>query len=279
MKTLELNFLKEAMEKPNLIKQDKAWLDHIKPYLAAIKPTFIKDGWNNYSAEDFFVSLGTRDKREVVTLADGRKATIEQLQLIWKILGTTSRSDILASSMSQIEFPQYSAAVPIGMLALKETYGIKYSQWDLHSKHPKSDVFNAMLLGKSLANIPQVRQHLNSIHPNAMYEEEDEQAEDHHPDDAGYDCFDPQQQLLWRKQILRDGMVKSTEYAKLAKLFPNIHPLGYHTVPKIYWCMLTQTWIFDPSIRIPSMITDIEDFDTLPKPLEEINLATNGLPW
>ena len=124
MKTVDVDFLKQALTQPNLIKQDKAWFSHIKPYLTAYKPKMGKDGM--YSLDDYFNSLGQIPKNEMVG-----KIKTEEVHLIWKILGKFNRSELLASSMSQITHPEYSAAVPIGMQAMREVYGIKYGSWNL----------------------------------------------------------------------------------------------------------------------------------------------------
>jgi hypothetical protein len=41
--------------------------------------------------------------------------------------------------------------------------------------------------------------------------------------------------------------------------------------------MLTQTWIFDPKIRHPNMITNLLDWDKPAKPLEELT-SVQGFP-
>lgn len=283
MKTLQLSFLQEALANPKLLKQDRDWLTHIKPYLAAVKPRQF-NSYGKYDANAYFTNLGSGKITSVEV--NGTEVSIEVIKTIWRILAKYTRSEILPASTTQIAYPQYSAAVPIGMAAFRDAYGIKYSSWDFDESSPYTSMFKNMLLGRSLATIYQVGTYLNFIQGINDYYPEYAFTDELYVDDnnTGFsfdpklykqedmeDPLDPKTQKKWRDQITKNGQVGTGEYSKLAKLYPNSHYLGYDNISKFFWCMLTQTWIFEPSVRHPDMITQFNqhDFDSLATPISE----------
>lgn len=256
--SVSLPFLVAARNDPKVLNQTSAWLTHIRPVLALAKP---KELSTSALLELLKIDQELGIVHKVVI-------TNKHLQYIYAILALHSRSEYITSSITT---PEYSAAVPIALQAYKEHWGIKYSRWNLDN-----DYMNAAVLGKGLRDLLKVRDYLIDINSQFASPANDSEVGDSEYEDSlgisskeSYNPFDPKQQKLWRAQTTANGEIKSTMYSRLKRVFPAAHPLGSTNVPKIYWCMLTQTWIFDPRVRHPDMITDLLDFDNLVDPLEE----------
>lgn len=257
---LNLSFLKEAVENPKVLKSDKSWMSHIKPILASVKFK------NVVSSDSLFQYL-----KQDIELANGY--TTEHVRLIYTILANHNRSDYLPPSITQVSAPQYSAAVPIGLAAYREAHGIKYSTWKLNNPF-----MDAALLGKSLADILRVRSYLINLSENGPVIKNDSEVGNQEAlDSMGtssseknevIDPFDTANQAEWRKSALGNGTINSRMVTSIKRVFGSGHPLGNTLLPKFYWYMLTQTWIFEPKIRHPDMITNLLDWDTPAEPLD-----------
>ena len=269
MKFLELTFLKRALDTPEIVKEDKAWLTHIRPVIALAKPP---------SVDLNQIAAFLRDNKSTELGKVGNvMITGDHIGTILKILAKSSRSELVKDSQTTVT--QYSAAVPIGLLAYKEAYGTPYSRWaDTLGSH---ELLTNALLGPALADIVSVRDYLLSINDHKPKIQNDtEMGDQEFCDMKGIEVpideypFDPKSQLVWRDHATNYGSVKPTEYNKIRRFFGTNHRLGSTNLSKFYWCMLTQTWIFDPSIRHEYMITDIENWDTLVPPLEVPEVKT-----
>lgn len=249
MNFLTLDFLVKGLNDPYVIKQSPTFYEDIKLALASL------DVKGHTSASYLYQEL--RHQRNT---AYGY--TTEHIKLIYKILEKHTRSDIFAAK--QADYPMYSSAVPIALAAYKEVYGIKYSSWWLD--YP---AMNKRLLGRSLQDIHTVRDYLKDVsaNPRKYYE--------NYYEGPGMeiDCPDPfldESQVHLRKIALSDNTIPSRDFGAIKYAYPEDHALGRHKLPKLYWCMLTQTWIFDPAVRHPDMITDLLDWDNHPEPLGKL---------
>ena len=269
MKFLELTFLKRALDTPEIVKEDKAWLTHIRPVIALAKPSVV----NLNKIAEFL-----RDNKSTELGKVGNVTiTGDHIGTILKILAKSSRSELVKEPQTAV--PQYSAAVPIGLLAYKEAYGTPYSRWaDTLGSH---ELLTNALLGPALADIVSVRDYLLSINDyKPKIQNDTEMGDQEFCDMNGIEVpadeypLDPKSQLLWRDHALDYGRIKPTEYNKIRRFFGTNHRLGNGSLSKFYWCMITQTWIFDPSIRHEHMITDIENWDNVALALETPDIKT-----
>jgi hypothetical protein len=274
LKSLSLSFLQRANEDPALIRtEDPHWLSHIRPVIAMLKP-------KTFSLDKLYEEL-----LEPLTLGEhnGEIITTKHLQLIYTILAKYSRSDLLPKKMTQTLYPQYSAAVPIVLLAYKEQFGVEYKNWKLNH-----DFMTSAIMGNQLKDITRVTNYLKGlINPRKpdLPNSDSEVGDQEYADSMGYelpkvydpiDVFDFDTQLEFREYATQEGNISSTAYTGI-KRHGGTHPLGNSLLTKFYWCMLTQTWIFDPKIRHPNMITNLLDWDKPAKPLEELT-SVQGFP-
>jgi hypothetical protein len=273
LKSLSLSFLQRANEDPALIRsEDPNWLSHIKSVIAMHKPA-------TFSLSKLYDELLQEGE---LGEHNGEIITMEHLRLIYTILAKYSRSDLLPKKMTQTLYPQYSAAVPIVLLAYKEQFGVEYKKWKLNH-----DFMNLAVMGSQLKDIVRVTEYLKSlVNPEKpdLPNSDSEVGDQEYADSMGYelpkvygpiDVFDFETQREFRELATSGGNISSTAYTGLRR-FMGGHPLSNITLSKFYWCMLTQTWIFDPKIRHPDMITNLLDWDTPAKPLEEYSSVSHG---
>ncbi len=274
--SLEVDFLRAALENPSLIKtNDKDWLTHIKPVVTAARPTIEINKNTRLSMEQLFSFLGTSK-----VLEGGY--TTEQVRLVYRILATHNRSDYV---VSQSKNTQHSSAVPIIMAAYRDKYQIKYSSWI----HDHIGMSNA-ILGKTLSEVLEVKEYLDSLGKQAKraqktYDTEmgDSEYEDmlgiESPSHEPIDVFDFDFRVDLKNRATKNGSILDTGYATIKRVFKPDHPLGSEFLSKFYWHMLTQTWIFSPSIRHRDMITNLQDFDVLDPSLTPLtNLEDKSNP-
>ncbi len=272
MKFLKLDFLDKALVDPKLIKQDKDWLTHIRPAIALVKPSRVNP--------KLIADIVKENKDNVLGIVGGTEITGMHIIRILQILHEYPRSELVSDP--QTEVPHYSAAVPIGLLAYKEHHGKPYSVWKGTSIF-EPWIFRA-LVGPALADIDIVTDYLTDLPNKKPIENETEVGDQEYADSLGTELseavypFDHEQQLIWRELALRDGMVKTANYGKLGRVKPS-DPMGSDYFSKFYWCMVTQTWIFDPSIRHPDMITDLSNWDNAVTPLVDVSVKTNASPF
>jgi len=253
MSFLTLDFLKNGLEDPSLIKQKPTFLEDIKPAIASLNPK------NNLSSYGLYTELSLNRNT-----AYGY--TVEHIKLIYQILEKYSRSEIFLGR--QVDYPMYSSAVPLALAIYKEVYGIKYSSWQMDYER-----MNRRLVGKALLEIWKVTRHFNDISANP-----EKYYENPHWEDEGKElqCPDPKLDYLAHSELrtiaLAQGTVSSKDFGGIKYAFPEDHVLGKNNLPKIYWCMLTQTWIFDPRYRHPDMITCLFDWDNPPEPVTDTTL-------
>jgi len=273
LKSLSLSFLQRANEDPALIRsEDPNWLSHIRPVIAMHTPA-------TYRLDKLYDELLLDN---VLGEHNGEIITNEHLQLIYTILGKYSRSELLPKKMTQTLYPQYSAAVPIPLLAYKERFGVKYGSWVLNHEFMVDAVMGSQL--KDVIKVTRyLKELLNPSKPD-LPSSDSEIGDQEYADSMGYelpkvydpiDVFDFETQREFRGLATSDGNISSTAYTGLRR-FMGGHPLSNITLSKFYWCMLTQTWIFDPKIRHPNMITNLLDWDTPAKPLEEYSSVRHG---
>lgn len=243
LKFLTLSFLRSAVQSPSLLKEDTAWITHILPVLALAKPSTVSfKGLRELLEED--IELGE--------VAD-EIITTKHLRYIYTILRDVSRSNMLAKAMPQTKYTQYSAAVPVGMLAYKQAFGVPYSRWMLvPPSNAKETWMMEAMLGSGLSKILTVTEYLKHL-------------------DA-VNVFDRDTMLDFRSAY--DDNPSYTAIKSGQPKSPN--PLHMGKVPLFYWCMLTQTWIFHPSVRHPDMITNLLDWDTPAEPLIEFTSLDTG---
>jgi len=268
LKSLALSFLQRAYDDPALIKtEDPHWLSHIRPVLAMHKPA-------TYRLDKLYDELLVDN---VLGEYNGEIITNEHLQVIYAILAKYNRSELLPKKMTQTLYPEYSAAVPIPMLAYKEHYGVEYKNWKLNH-----EFMTLAFMGTQLSDIVGVTRFLESLNeqvdiPSSNSEVGDQEYADSigHTTIGPIDVFNIETQRDFRNHATENGFFKTVSYTGLKRYGPS-HPLGSHSISKFYWCMLTQTWIFDPKIRHPNMITNLLDWDTPAEPLEEFTNTFSG---
>jgi len=262
MKSISLSFLKQAINDPSLIRsEDSSWLTHIKPVIA-MQPT-------DYNMQNLYNAL-----QENNTLGEfsGEIITTRHLRYIYAILKTHNRSDILPKKMTQTLYPQYSSAVPIVLAAYREQFGVKYSQWN-----PNNEYMRTAILGKQLETLPEVYKYLVGLKDRKVeFQNDTEIGDEEYCDSLGIetpesiDVFDIEVRRELREFTLDGGILQPTAYTALKRYHPT-HPLGSANLSKFYWCMLTQTWIFDPKVRHPDMVTQLTNIDKLAEPLAEFS--------
>jgi hypothetical protein len=272
LEALEIDFLRKAVDHPKLIKNtDKDWLTHVKPILASVRPNIELNRNTRISMLELFDFLST-DRS-----LDGGYTT-EHVRLIYKILAEHNRSDYVAS---QSKDTQYSSAVPTAMAAYRDKYGIKYSSW-IHD----APWMAIALLGKSLSEINITRDYLESLNESVTRTYDSEIGDSEYEDSLGIsssrhepiDVFDFDYRVDLKLNATRDGTILDTGYATIKRVFTSEHPLGSQHVPKFYWHMLTQTWIFSPSVRHKDMITNMQDFDAVDPSLTPMTLLKDPKP-
>jgi len=263
LKSLALSFLINAYDDPALIRtEDPHWLSHIRPVIAMHKPA-------TFSLSKLYDELLLDGE---LGEYNGEIITMEHLRTIYAILAKYSRSDLLPKKMTQTLYPQYSSAIPIVLTAYREQFGVKYSQWT-----PNNDYMKTAILGKQLETLPEVYKYLVSLkNRKPEFENNTELGDEEYLDSMGIetpesiDVFDIEVRKELREFTLDGGNLPGTTYTALKRYHPS-HPLGSANLSKFYWCMLTQTWIFDPKVRHPNMITNLLDWDIPAKPLEEFS--------
>jgi len=264
MKSISLSFLKQAVNDPEVIRQqDPSWLTHIKPVIV-MQPT-------DFNMQNLYDSLQENNE---LGEHNGEIITTRHLRYIYAILKTHNRSDILPKKMTQTLYPQYSSAVPLVLTAYREQFGVKYSQWLANNEYMASAI-----LGKQLQTLPEVYKYLVSLkNRRPEFENNTELGDEEYLDSMGIetpesiDVFDIEVRRELREFTLDGGNLQSTAYTALKRYHPS-HSLGSANLSKFYWCMLTQTWIFDPKVRHPDMITHLTNIDKLVEPLEEFTAA------
>lgn len=270
-------FLDEALKEPKIVKGDKDWLTHSIPYIAAVKT---RDKSLKLS------SLYTALAEDTTYVVNGNKVPTSSIRKIYKLLGDVNRSEIVKQTMK--EAPHYSSAVPWALYAFKTTYGVEYDAWEFDHIRMRE-----LVLGKQLANYFQVQQYVNTINDDVIYhsEQSGERGLQEYFEEIGiknfdmkrYDFFDPAQRRIWRDMYTEEGMVDPLAYMKLNpnNIAPKGHKLRPALLDKFYWCMITQTWIFEPRIRADNMVTSLKGLSVFDEPLfdTKVNDIHGGDLW
>jgi len=273
-------FLKQALDNPKLLKDDPDWLLHSIPFIVSVIPD--KPEGDKISLDNYYKKIGRVESIWV----DKKEYSGDVIRLIFKILGSANRSDILPNKLKQTQKTLYSSAVPWVLYAWKHTYNTSYDNWEFDNED-----MSDMVLGPALSNYFGIKDYLENINETALQvlSEAGEIGVQEYKDKIGksnldttiYHPFDPKQRREWRREILSDYAFRPTEFAKLKALYKLSHRLGYTHINKFWWCMLTQTWIFDPSIRSPDMVTSFVSLGTIDPPLEEQTVVEviSDLKW
>lgn len=215
----------------DMVKANPNWVIHIKPYLAALKP-------KSFSMSAIADQLETSQK----LLVPNTNIETDNVAIwcMYKILSDNLMSDLLTSLHKPMtKHPTTSSAVPQGMRAYKEVWGIPYSRWVLDSPEV-TDFF----VGAGLHELQSQRELFSSVAESldlaALREE-------------------------WK--VKNPG--KETAYAARIAAGP---------FKGIFARMLLQVWVFHPSLRHPDMLLSLANFDEMPDPLEEPALLLNNRP-
>lgn len=262
---------KEENKKVSLLGKDPDWLLHAVPYITSVTPG--KEG--GYSLDALYNNLGKIESVEV----NGKVVEGEVIRHIYRILGTLQRGQILPKSISQLSKPLYSGAVPWVLYAFKQQYNVSYSKWVFDS----NEFFHKMVLGPSLEDYFLVKYNLETINDDvkAIESASGECGVREYLESIGKPDF-PMKEYYFdqdylqelRHKFLKEGMVSSKDYTKFASLKSEAKINQALLGTKFYWCMLTQTWIFDPSIRNEHMVTSLfGDIDDVAEPLAPVTLS------
>lgn len=191
------------------------------------------------------------------------------IQDLWKSMPSeVAKANLIVSTepysyyspLTQTKNPRFCSAVPLPLVAMRDTYGIPYEYWDLSGLNDSQVCFT---LGLALGSIYQFRQVNKPVVTEQM-----------------------------RSSAL---IVKSTGKAisPLGFTSGTTGDKDFETLVKkrgFLKHMLLQTWIFHPSIRHPNMVTDIWDMNYTPesildneiplvKKLDTSSTKDGRLPW
>lgn len=154
-------------------------------------------------------------------------------KVLWGLL-QVPRSQVLVGSQNQ--HPRWSEAVPLVLSAFKEHRGVSYQSWDWN------DPMMEVLVGNKIWS-----SYLDDIHP-----------------------WDQSELMAFRELGLR---VRTGKNAGGIRSLTSYLPWGgvtnqtFKDLSVLTKYMITQTWVYHPSIRHPLMICDWGSPDTLPPPL------------
>lgn len=225
-----------------MIKADKNWIYHCLPVIALQAPVF-KDG---------VIDILEMVQRLQACKYEHEGSTIlgSQILALWKFICGTNRSDIVGDSLTKV--PQLSSAVPIVLWAYKQTHGTPYEAWSGNPMVGK-------ILGKDLERLPEMR---------------------------GWECpWSPDELAVIRNicltELKRDMRMADTSY-KMNKIVGRGREgvAGYNEfdeLPKLMKYMVLQTWVYHPSLRKDTMITDWNSWDSLAPSLYK-SLTTKDVP-
>jgi hypothetical protein len=272
-------FLKDVLLGTATVAADPHWLTHAIPYIAVPRPP--------KASTQALVDELSSDKEYSV---NGHLVSSDIIRLIYQIVGTIERSKILPKhkDFTQTKKPQYSAAVPWILYAYKFTHGIEYDKWILD--HEK---LNDWVLGTSLKDYFKIRAYLMDGINHHEYEIDSEAGEIGLEEwRASNGIITPENiyplktenRIQYREKSIYDPIKEEYVSPLDFKLVKNRYTggrLSSQNIPKFYWHMLTQTWIFDPSIRTPNMVTSFESLSTIDPPLvaTTVREVISDVPW
>lgn len=154
---------------------------------------------------------------------------------LWRVITQLKRGS-LVKTQSVGDYTKYSALVPIILYGIRQTKGIKYSQWN--DKGLRS-VMGDTLYEAATAEVP-------TLSRNRLLE--------------------IRQQGLTTMTGKTAGTVKK---ATSTWALTGIMGTELGTMPKLTNTMLTQIWVAHPQLRDSAMILDPTNWDNMPEPLVE----------
>ena len=206
------------------IKVSRDWLLHCLPVIALQRPVY------NNGQIDIKEMLQRLQKCSYEY--EGYPIEGSQILALWKFLCITNRSSILQDS--QTKAPSLSSAVPLILWAYKHQHNVPYEAWS-------SNPIVKSILGKDLACLVDVKE---------------------------WDCPWDDSQIAEIRNValkeLKTGVRQQDTSNKLNKVGAKLPTCAsFDELPKMVRYMVLQTWIYHPSIRKDTMITDWKNWDSL----------------
>lgn len=216
---------------------------------------------DKYSFKQTLLALGSSIKEGKVLwpnsasiFGEDRAVTRVEIEHILAILKHLPRSAILSGT--QTSNTRFSASVPLFISAFKEFRNIKYSSWDW------SDEYAKYFIDKEILEVINYREY---------------------PSFTNEQLIDYRNRAMMVRSGTKAGTIrKPTATTSLYSVFDE----EIKDLPRLAKLMLTQLWVYDPSVRHVLAILDPVNLDNIPEPLvaSEVLVTTkqndyNELPW
>jgi hypothetical protein len=253
----------------------KRFMDNIPKYLTLVEPTKVK---GKYSPLSIFKKLND----EAYIESNMGNISSMWLKKLYKFLYDAPRSNFLPK-VAVPGMGLYSSAVPYPLYAYKSQYNVKYSEWNLDEGTFPGQEFgpgNLMLSyghKEYYSNKETFDAHFQKPKPPANWVPDWWVAKygSEVPFEGDVDqAYSPSwvSPVIDWAEVRKQYLVHATKKTPIAE---TAHAKGTYTCnpllakfSNLYRHMLTQTWVYAPSIRSEHMIHSFEDIDLMPELFE-----------
>lgn len=182
-----------------------------------------------------------------VKFQTGKVAQPQDITTMLQLLNHAPRGEILYGKQGSPANIRYSAPVPLLLSALKEYRNVGYEEWDYQDPGIRH------ILDKDLYDLIQHK----------------------HMDFSDFDLLEIRELGRTVKSGARAG--RQTPYASCTAV-NGIPDPDFRGLPRLLKLMLTQMWLYHPTVRHPLMWTNLQDLDEPAPPLVDAEVFSDSEP-